>query len=186
MNLLKLFQKPKTKEQRAKEKEALMYILPSGILTYDKTKNESPFKLWIKSVFKRKSSPVGKLISVDMTGVPTFDREEGRMVESVQNTDAYEKLVRVQGEVIAPMPYDTAEDIASLMSCAACDHEFSRVIVYPVTPELRTKVLELIENDHINYPMYEYMAANIVSNDDLNAQTIIYKHAGRTHYTKPV
>ena len=181
-----LFEKPKTIKQKAKDKESLMYILPSGILTYDTTTNESPFKLWIKSIFNRKSSPTGKLININMAGVPTFDREEGRMIESQQNPDAYEKLVRVQGEVIAPMPYETAEDIASLISCAACDHEYARVIVYPINPEMRKKVLELVEKDHINYPMYEYLSANIVANDDLNAKTIIYKHGGRSHYTKPV
>ena len=127
-----------------------------------------------------------KLIYVSPVGAPTYDRNEGRMVDSIANPDAFQMLTRVQGECIVPMDYDTIEDIAGMMSSAACDHEFPRVIIYPIDHERRMKVLELIETDHINYPMYEYRSANIVGNDDLNSKTIIYKYFQKTHHVKPI
>ena len=127
-----------------------------------------------------------KLIQVTPVGAPTYDINEGRMVDSFANPDALEKMVRVQGEVIAPADYDTPIDIAGMMSSAACDHEFPRVIIYPIDYDRRVKVLELLETDHINYPMYEYLPANVVGNDDLNSKTIIYKYGRKTHHVKPI
>jgi len=134
----------------------------------------------------RKIFKPSKLIQVSPVGAPTYDIHEGRMVDSFANPDALQMLTRVQGECIAPMEYDTPEDIAGMMSSAACDHEFPRVIVYPIDHERRVKVLELLETDHINYPMYEYRSANIVGNDDLNSKTIIYKYYKKTHHAKPI
>jgi len=155
--------------------------------------------LWRK-LFKKKS-PIGSLIYINPMGAPTYDPTAGQMVESGPNTYAYEKMVRVQGEVIEPLPEDTPEDIASLMSCAACDHEFSRVIVYPIDPERRQKILDLLFKDAtappkiVNgikcyervYPMYEYAEANVISDDSLNSQSIIYKYDKRkSHQAKPL
>ena len=152
-------------------------------------------RIWHK--FFGKKSPVGPLIYISAAGAPTYDPSEGRMIESQPNQDAYEKFVRYQGEVIEPLPEDTAEEIASMMSCAACDHEFPRVIVYPISGELRQNVLKLlttkkivevngIRNETPLYPMYEYFPANIVDNDSLDSQSIIYKYAGQTHECKPI
>ena len=79
---------------------------------------------------------------------------------------------------------NTAKDIASLISCAACDHEYPRVIVYPIEGVLRQQVLEILK-DPIMYPMYEYKKANIVSDDNLDSRTIIYKYA-YIHSNKPI
>jgi hypothetical protein len=150
-------------------------------------------------IFKRKS-PVGPLIHIQPLGAPTWHRDEdpteNRIIISEPNPEAYEKLVRVQGEVIEPLPTDTAEDIVSFMSCAACDHEYPRVIVYPIESELRTKVLELLKAKHIVivdgieteqtlYPMYEYLSANVVGDDNLNSKTIIYKYR-KSHESKSI
>jgi hypothetical protein len=120
-------------------------------------------------------------------GAPTYNPHERGMVASDgPHPDYYAAMVRERGEVIKPLPDDTPEAIAELMSQAACDHEFRRVIVYPVQGEVRRQVLELVKNRPERYPMYEYAEANITNNDDLNSQTIIYKYAGQSHFTKPV
>src|ERR1035441_2372933 len=136
----------------------------------------------LRKLFK----PKQKLIHVSPEGAPTYNVHEGRMVDSFPNPDAFQMLTRVQGECIAPLDEDTAIDIAGMMSSAACDHEFSRVIVYPIDHDRRMEVLRLIETDNINYPMYEYRSANVVGNDDLNSKTIIYKYFAKTHYAKPI
>jgi len=129
------------------------------------------------------------LIIVTPKGVATtvVDPEGNISLASEANTIAYEKMVRQQGEVIEPLLYETAEDIAVLISNAACDHEYPRIIVYPVDSEKRSKVLELIrENENDLYPMYEYLPANVVNDDDLNSKTIIYKYGGKSHICKSV
>jgi hypothetical protein len=133
-----------------------------------------------------KFSPKKKLIYVSPIGAPTYNIREGRMVDSLANPDVLQMLVRTQGECIVPNDYDTIEDLAGMISNAACDHEFPRIIMYPIDSIRRTKVLDLIKKDHINYPMYEYLEANIVGNDDLNSKTIIYKYGGKTHHVKPI
>lgn len=124
------------------------------------------------------------LIKVRPVGAPTFSHSEAQMVSSDGNLDVYEKLVRERKEVITPWSEDTAEDLASLMSQAACDREFARVIVYPIEHDLRIQVLQILESNPRVFPMYEYLPANIVANDDLNSKTIIYKFGGRTHRDK--
>lgn len=120
-------------------------------------------------------------------GAPTYNPYEGGMsVSDGPHPDYYAAMVRERGEVIKPLPDDSPELIAELISQAACDHEFRRVIVYPIQGEVRRRVLELVQNKPERYPMYEYAEANIVNNDDLNSQTIIYKYAGQSHFTKPV
>ena len=135
-----------------KEKQALMYISPSGVLSMDKTTHEP---LWTR--LKRKFH---NLFQKKIKLIPITDS---------QNPVACDMLSRQQGEVIAPMPLDTVEDIAGMASSAAADHEYERVIIYPINPEMRSKVLELIQNNKQVYPMFEYSEANIVSNDDLNS-----------------
>jgi hypothetical protein len=120
-------------------------------------------------------------------GAPTYNPLEGGMVVTEgPHPDYYNAMVRERGEVITPGLEDTEENIAELMSQAACDHEFPRVIVYPIQGEKRKKVMDLVRNDPKRYPMFEYLEANIVGNDDLNYQSIIYKYAGRSHFTKPI
>lgn len=119
-------------------------------------------------------------------GAPTYSPLEGGMIVTEQpHPDYYSAMVRERGEVIKPLPEDTPEIIAELVSQAACDHEFRRVIVHPIKGVDRVRVLELLQNDE-KYPMYEYREANIVNNDDLNSETIIYKYGGQSHFSKPV
>lgn len=124
------------------------------------------------------------LVKVRPVGAPTFSHSDGQMIPSEGNQEIYEKLVRERKEVITPYTEDTAEELASLMSQAACDREFARVIVYPVEHDIRVQVLQILENNPRDFPMYEYLPANIVANDDLNSKTIIYKFGGRTHRDK--
>jgi hypothetical protein len=124
------------------------------------------------------------LVKVRPVGAPTFSHSDAQMIPTEGNQEVYEKLVRERKEVITPSSDDTAEDLASLMSQAACDREFPRVIVYPVEHERRVKVLEILEGNKRDFPMYEYLPANIVNNDDLDSKTIIYKFGGRTHRDK--
>jgi len=147
----------------------------------------------LKKILKKilKQSKLPKLVKITPTGVPTWhrdsDRSECGMVETEPNQEVYSRMVRVQGEVIEPLPDDTPEDLASLISCAACDHEFSRVIVYPICQEMRKQVMDLIVGNKDNlYPMYEYRLANIIANDDLDSKTLIYKYGGKTHFAKPI
>lgn len=120
-------------------------------------------------------------------GAPTYRPDEG-LVETSPDPEAYNALVRQRGEVFSPVPENTPEEICERMSQAATDHEFERVIVYPIQGEKRKAVLDLLESEEgkIRYPMFEYMSANIVNNDDLNSQSIIYKYSGRSHFTKPI
>jgi len=103
---------------------------------------------------------------------------------SSPNSDAVMMLERPRGEVIEPFPNDTVEDLASLMSCYACNHEYPRVIVYPINKEMRDKVVALLNENKDNlYPMYEYFPASIISNEDLNSKTLIYKYR-KSHVSK--
>lgn len=120
-------------------------------------------------------------------GAPTYRPDEG-LVETGPDPDAYNALVRQRGEVITPLEESTAEEICELMSQAATDHEFERVIVYPIQGEKRKKILELLESEEgiIRYPMFEYRPANIIGNDSLDLQSIIFKYSGKSHFTKPI
>lgn len=120
-------------------------------------------------------------------GAPTYRPSEG-LVETPPDPEAYKAFVRERGEVITPLPSDSVEDICELMSQAATDREFERVIVYPIQGEKRRQVLELLESPEgkRRYPMFEYFPANIVNNDDLNAKSIIYKYREKSHYSKPI
>jgi hypothetical protein len=118
-------------------------------------------------------------------GAPTFSFLEGGMVTGEQPHPEYiAAMVRLTGEVITPALEDTPESLASLVSQAACDHEYPRVIVYPISGKTRVEVMDLLQ-DAARYPTYEYREANIVGNDDLDSQTIIYKHAKKSHVCKP-
>jgi hypothetical protein len=145
---------------------------------------------FLKNLF-RKSKKL-KLVRIRMN-VPTWDPKQGELEVPV-NSDAYEKLVREHKEVIEPVPTDTPETLASLMSQAACDREFPRVIVYPIDYEMRKKVEALLNStievtkDGVTtrvspYPMYEYLPASIISNEELNSKTLIYKYK-RSHNAK--
>jgi len=117
-------------------------------------------------------------------GSPTFNSNEGGMVATEQpHPDYYNAMVKPSGEVITPTSEQTAEEIASLISQAACDREFPRVIVYPITGERRKDVLRLLYNQE-RYPLYEYLEANIIGNDDLDLNSIIFKYGGKTHPDK--
>ncbi len=132
---------------------------------------------------KRKYVPnVGKPL-----GAPTFSYLEGGMVlTEMPHPDYVEAMVRKTGEVITPNSQDTPEILAGLASQSACDMEYGRVIIYPIQGESRKKVLELLQNEPYRYPMYEYLEANIVGNDDLDSQTIIYRYGGKSHDCKPI
>jgi hypothetical protein len=144
---------------------------------------------FLKNLFHK--SKKYKLLRLTLVA-PTWDRQLNTIVEPEINYDVYESLVREHKEVIEPQPGDTPEILASLMSQAACDREFPRVIVYPIDYEMRKKVEDLLKITKkvstkdasgktitsINqiYPMYEYYPASIISNEELNSKTLIYKY----------
>jgi hypothetical protein len=113
------------------------------------------------------------LISIKPTGVYSWQNNGPTISDP---SEVYEKLVRERKEIIEPLPTDTAEDLASLMSCAACDLEFPRVIVYPVEGQLRQDVINLLINQKHLYPMYEYLPANVITDNDLDSKSIIFKY----------
>jgi hypothetical protein len=148
-------------------------------------------KKLFRKIFNIKIYKIPKLI----LRVPKWDRSEAMFIApetSIALTDAYDRMVRLSKEVITPLPNDTPEDLASLMSQAACDREFARVIVYPIDYELRKKVEELLhstkqvivkdaQNNDVTtivnlYPMFEFLPASIISNEELNSKTLIYKY----------
>ena len=119
-------------------------------------------------------------------GAPTYNPLEGGMVTTeTVHPDYLAAMLKPRGEVIVPLEETTPEEICELMSQAACDHEFLRVIVYPIEGDRRQKVMKIIK-DTKTYPMYEYLEANITNNDDLDSKTIIYKYGGQSHVSKPV
>lgn len=143
--------------------------------------------LKIKFAAWREKRKVRKYLKKGITpaGAPTWDRESKTWSTSEAGA-AYSAIIRPRSEVIAPAPDDTAEILAGLISQAACDHEFPRVIVYPIGAPLKQCVLELLAANPERYPMFEYRPANIITNHDLDSNSIIYKYGGRTHFTKPV
>lgn len=143
---------------------------------------------WFKKIFWKVTKSKKALIvrGIKPVGAPSYDPIEGRMVTEEQNPDAYMSFVKPRGEVIEPVLGDTPESIAERISQAACDREFARIIVYPVVGPIRKEVLDLVSNDPKKFPLYEYRSANIVNDDNLDARTIIYKHAGPSHASKPI
>ncbi len=144
----------------------------------------------IRKYFDKRRNSVKRYIvrGIRPTGAPSYDPQACTLTSDTINYEVYDKLTRQRGEVIEPELGDTAESLASLMSQQACDHEYARVIVHPIVGPVRRDVLELLRNNPTLYPMYEYREANIVNEDkkDLDSRSIIYKHGGRSHYTKPV
>ncbi len=120
----------------------------------------------------------------------TFDPRSGEILDMADSIhpDYMTALTKPRGEVIEPGIGDSVEDICGLMSQAACDHEFARVIVYPIPGEIRKQVLNTLESSEgrIRYPMYEYRPANLVNNDDLDSRSIIYKYYKQSHVCKPI
>lgn len=128
--------------------------------------------------------------------VPSFNpllaKESGMgLIQSASNPEVETLLVRQNNEVIGIKDLDgtnfTAEQICERMSQAAADIEFPRVIVYPISGELRKKVLDIMDTyeGKRKYPMFEYKNANITNNDDLNSRTILYKYV-RSEVYKPI
>jgi hypothetical protein len=143
------------------------------------------FLYWWYRITNSKKKYIWKGITPQ--GAPTYDPRVG-FIETTPDPTAYEALVRPRGEVYSPRDQDTPADICERMSQAATDHEFERVIVYPIEGDRRKAVLKLLESEEGQklYPMFEYLPANIVGNDALNHQSIIYKYGGRSHFTKPI
>jgi hypothetical protein len=152
-----------------------------------KAPEESGIKGWVKKLFNRIPKVKMKLVKLS-GGSQRFDPESGTVITTELDSAAIESIVPKyrSGEVITPTPLHTPEDLASMMSCAACDHEFRQVILYPIDPERRAKVMELLLTDPVKYPMYEYREAGLIGKDDLNSQMVLYKYYAQSHYTKPV
>lgn len=132
---------------------------------------------------------------MSLSGLPTIRRVDGskyrdrcaeseghygnyglQIVESEVNPLVYEGFVKPRSEVITPTLEDTLETLAQRVSQAANDMEFPRVIVYPISGQMRIDLPKFIESDPERYPMYEYWPANIVSNNELDSTSIIYKY----------
>jgi hypothetical protein len=143
--------------------------------------------IWYKLkwlIFKKKI----KLVNVTPKGIKSFDPITGlTIVRDEVSPEALQGFFKDRGEVIDPTTKESVQEICWLMSQAACDREFERVIVHPINGERRKEVLDTLQTEYgkIAYPMYDYWPANITNNNDLNSTTIIYKYK-QSDRNKPI
>lgn len=134
---------------------------------------------------------------IKLEGAPWFNPITGEYSKGEMNSAARDAILQPRGEVIVPTPEDTPYTLCEKMSQAATDHEFERIIVYPIQGEFRWQVLEILKTDApgigiegketpVKYPMYEYMPANIMNDTDLDSKTIIFKYSNIHQGNRPI
>jgi hypothetical protein len=129
-----------------------------------------------------------KLVNITPVGLVTF-AADGAHQDPVDQ-DVISLVMKPKSELIDVYPTHTVEDICELISQHASDHDFLRIIAYPLESEFKEQILKALysESGKLKYPLYEYELAEIISSgkEELKTKSLIFKYKDINNGRKPI